>query len=91
MRFVIFNFYRFTLELHIDDFVFNPGIYPYRCKGCPFIDKNRKHILSADLQFTEDNKLRKVLCKGTKFRKKKKIDFGKARACIFEGVERGSI
>ena len=80
------NFQKLNSKLNNDDFVSNPGIYPRICKGSFFIDEDHNDM-TGNLRFTEDNKLRNMLCKRLKLPEKKSIEFFKAKACISEPVE----
>ena len=74
----ILNYKKFvTKELDLDAFSKDLNSISCNCSNysMDFIDPNRGHVLTGNLQIINDNKLRKLICKGPKFREPCKIDW----------------
>ena len=82
----IFNFKSFVANLDVEEVTANPESLPCHCNNSPFIDKDHGHILTGDLRIVKNNKLRKILSKGPKFRQTQGLDFIKARQHILKGI-----
>ena len=82
----IFNFNKFVSSLDLSAFVKDNTILPCHCKDSPFKDNHHGHIISGDLRIVRDNKLRKIISKGPKFREPQKLDWDKARDSIKSGI-----
>ena len=52
-----------------------------------FIDSNAKHVLTGNLNIIKNNKLRKLLSKGPKYREPAKIDWKLAMMVIEEALD----
>ena len=48
---------------------------PCNCTTSPFTDPNHGHIVTGDIPIVQNNKLRKLLCKGSKYREPVSINF----------------
>ena len=83
----IFNFNSFTTSLDVQAFVNDPTTLPCNCENSPFKDDYHDHIITGDLRIIENNKLRKLMTKGPKFRENKDLDFDTARSKIIEGID----
>ena len=70
----IFNFNKFNTTFNVEDFLKDETVLPCSCHNSKFIDVNHKHIVTGDLRIVENNKLRKLFCKGPKYRESKIID-----------------
>ena len=71
IRSKILNYKKFVLnELDLVKFSQNSKSIPCNCKNYSdkFMDKNRGHVLTGNLQIVQNNKLRKIISKGPKFR-----------------------
>ena len=55
---------------------------PCNCTTSPFTDANHGHILSGDIRIVQSNKLRKLLCKGPKYREPVSIKFSNCKTEI---------
>ena len=55
---------------------------PCNCTASPFTDANHGHILSGDIRIVQSNKLRKLLCKGPKYREPVSINFSNCKTEI---------
>ena len=55
---------------------------PCNCTTSPFTDANHGHIVSGDIRIVQNNKLRKLLCKGPKYREPVSINFSKCQTEI---------
>ena len=82
----IFNFKSFVDSLNVDEILHNPNSLPCQCTNSPFIDKDHGHILTGNLSIVKNNKLRKILSKGPKFRETRGLNFYKAKESITEGI-----
>ena len=52
------------------------------CTTSPFTDTNHGHIVSGDIRIVQNNKLRKLLCKGPKYREPVSINFSNCKTEI---------
>ena len=86
IRSKIFNYKKTVQELDVDAFLADSSILPCSCTDSPFVDAHHGHIISGDLRIVENNKLRKILCKGPKFRESEGICWNKARESITNGI-----
>lgn len=68
-----------SFEVNIHDFLFHPNYFPCNCSNLPYVDINRDHILTRDLQPIKNNKLHKLFCKGPKYKKRTFIKFHDAK------------
>ena len=55
---------------------------PYNCILSPFIYPNHGHIVTGDICISQNNKLRKLLCKGPKYREPVSINFSNCKTEI---------
>ena len=85
----ILNYKNFVSELDLDRFLENENSVKCYCSeySTNFIDNERKHILTGNLQIIKNNKLRKLFCKGPKFREPVKIKWEDARSTIQSGID----
>ena len=60
---------------------YSNSLFPCFCSESTFCDPHHKHIVTGDLRFITNVKLRKLFSKGPNFREKKTINF---RKCIQE-------
>ena len=56
------------------------------CIRDSFIDADHGHIITGDLRIVENNRLRKLLAKGPKYRESEGISWNKAQQSITEGI-----
>ena len=84
----VFNFNKFVESLDVDAFISDETILPCNCACSPFIDNDHGHIMTGDLRIVADNNLRKLLCKGPKYREQVKIDWNDARYHINVGLDK---
>ena len=52
------------------------------CTTLPFTDPNHGHIVTGDIRIVQNNKLRKLLCKGPKYREPVPMNFSKCKTEI---------
>ena len=83
----IFNFHDFVSDLDIDKYLEDPDTIPCKCEHSKFADQHHKHIATGDLGIVKNNKLRKLLSRGPKFRETQNIDFSKAKDSIINGLK----
>ena len=86
IRSEIFNFKQFVENLNVDEILCNPNSLPCPCANSPFLDKDHGHVLTGNLRIVNNNKLRKILSKGPKFRETRELNFCKARESIVTGI-----
>ena len=86
IRSKIFNHKKTVQEVDIDTFLADSSILPCSCADSPFIDRHHGHIITGDLRIVQNNKLRKLLAKGPKYREHEGICWNKARTSITEGI-----
>ena len=55
---------------------------PCNCTTLPFTDANHGHIVSGDIRIVQNSKLRKLLCKGPKYREPVSINFSNCKTEI---------
>ena len=82
----IFNYKPFISELDVDAFVADNSILPCSCGDSPYRDDHHGHVITGDLRIVQDNKLRKLLSKGPKYREPATLDFGKGKEEILKGI-----
>ena len=85
----ILNYKNFVSELDLDGFNENKDSIKCHCSQYDnkFLNNDRKHILTGNLQIIKNNKLRKIFSKGPKYREPAKINFETARETIKSGIE----
>ena len=82
-----FNFKEFVENLDIDSYLNDKSILPCHCSNSPFVDPHHQHIVSGNLKIITNNKLRKLLSKGPKFRESRPLNWNKAKESIFSGLD----
>ena len=55
---------------------------PCNCTTSPFTDPNHGHIVSGDIRIVQNNKLRKLLCKGPKYKEPVSINLSNCKTEI---------
>ena len=85
----ILNYKKFVSELDLDGFNENKDAIKCHCSQYDnkFLNNDRKHILTGNLQIIKNNKIRKLFSKGPKYREQAKINFETARETIKSGIE----
>jgi len=83
----IFNFRSFLKDVNVDEILSNFDSLPCECENSPFKDNHHEHIVTGDLRIIRNNKLRKIMCKGPKFRETKPINFQYAKVNILKGLD----
>ena len=86
IRSKIFNYKKTVQHLEVDNFLANPSILPCTCTDSPFLDVHHGHIITGDLKLVRNNKLRKLLIKGPKFRESEGICWNTVRDSIRKGI-----
>ena len=81
IRSSILNYKKFVKHLDLNLFSHNCKSVPCPCKNynTKFIDPSCKHILTGDLSIIKNNKLRKLIGKGPKYREPENINWVKAK------------
>ena len=79
IRSKIFNYKKTVQDVDVDAFLANPSILPCSCDSSSFKDNHHGHIITGDLRIVENNKLRKLLVKGPKFRESEVICWNKVK------------
>ena len=83
----IFNHNHFVNHLDVNAFLNDNSIYPCSCNNSPFVDKDHGHILTGDLRIVKNNKLRKLIIKGPKYRENKGISLNKSKMNINSALD----
>ena len=73
-------------ELDDDAFLADPSTLPCMCAESPYVDGDHGHIITGDIRIIQNNKLRKLLVKGPKFRESEVITWTKAKESIIKGI-----
>ena len=82
IRSKIFNHKEFIKTLDTKDILDNMNNLPCNCTTSPFPDPNHGHIVSGDIRIVQNNKLRKLLCKGPKYREPVSINLSNCKTEI---------
>ena len=82
IRSKIFNHKEFIKALDTKNILDNMNNLPCNCTTSPFTDANHGHIVSGDIRIVQNNKLRKLLCKGPKYREPVSINFSNCKTEI---------
>ena len=78
----IFNHKEFIKTLDTKDIFDNMNSLPCNCAISPFTDTNHEHIVTGDICIVENNKLRKLLCKGPKYSEPVSVNFSNCKTEI---------
>ena len=89
IRSSILNYKQFVKHLDLDYFSRDYKSVPCPCKNYnkKIIDPSCKHILTGDLSIIKNNKLRKLICKGPKYREPENINWKEAKDVITYALE----
>ena len=86
IRSKIFNHKQFLNKLDTNSIIKQYNNLPCDCNNSPFKDPDHGHIVTGDLRIVQNNKLRKLLCKGPKYREPVPINWEKCRSEIKTGL-----
>ena len=64
------------------DILDNMNNLPCSCTTSPFTDLKHGHFVTGDIPVVQNTKLRKLLCKGPKYRKPASTNFSKCKTEI---------
>jgi len=64
----------------------DPSTLPCNCESSPFNDVDHGHVITGDLKIVQNNKLRKLLAKGPKFRENESINWKQSKESISKGL-----
>ena len=78
----IFNHQEFIKTLDTNNMLHNMNNLPCNCTTSLFTDPNHGNIASGDICLVQNNKLRKLLCKGPKYREPVSINFSNCKTEI---------
>ena len=84
---IVLNFNKFVSQPDVDQFLENDSTLPCNCAESPFRDKHHGHIISGDLRLVENNKLRKLLVKGPKYREKRFVNWDEIENSLIDSVK----
>ena len=87
IRSQIFNYKSFVQSLDIDTFLRDESILPCNCHHSPFTDDNHGDIVTGDLNIIPNDKLRKLISKGPKYREPQTFSYSKAKENIVLGID----
>ena len=68
--------------LHTKDIFDNMNNVSCNCKTSPFTNLNHGHIVTGDTRIVQNNRLRKLQCKGPKYREPVSINFSNCKTEI---------
>ena len=80
------NYKKFVSELDLDGFNENKECHCSQYDN-KFLNNDRKHILTGNLQIIKNNKIQKLFSKGPKYCEPAKINFETARETIKSSIE----
>ena len=85
----ILNYKKFVSQLDLDAFNNDNNIIPCHCSQYDhtFLNNEQGHILTGNLKIITNNKLRKLVSKGPKFREPQEIDLDVAKDIVTEGID----
>ena len=86
IRAKIFNHKTFVKSLDIDKLLLNNDL-PCQCEHSKYKDPNHGHIITGDLRLVQNNKLRKLISKGPKYREPEPVCWDKAKTSLLNGLE----
>ena len=88
IRSKIFNYIDTVNKIDFNDNeTFGTGIHQCECEGSTFCDVSHGHIITGDLNFIKNNKLRKIFSKGPNYREPKTINWASCKKEIITGVD----
>ena len=82
IRSKIINHKEFIKTLDTKDILDNMNNLPCNGTTSPFTDAKHEHIVSENIRIVQNNKLRKLLCKGPKYREPVPINFSNCKTEI---------
>ena len=84
----IFNYKQTVADIDSHDtLTYGTGLTSCECENSEFCDPNHGHILTGDLRIIGNQKLRKLVARGPKFREAKMIHLGHCKTEITSGLE----
>ena len=86
----IFNHEEFIRTLDTKGILDNMNNLPCNCTTSPFADPNNGYIVTGDIRIVQNNKLRKLLCKGPKYREPVSINFSNCKTEIKDSLTKFS-
>ena len=75
----IFNHKEFIKTLDTEDSLDNMNNLSCNCTTSPFTDPNHGHVVTGEIRIFRNNKLRKLLCKGPKYREPVSANFSNCK------------
>ena len=87
IRSKIYNYKQTIRNIDVDEFLTDPSILPCTCEHSPFTDNHHGHIITGDLDIVADEKLRKLLSKGPKYRESENICWNKVRTSLLSSID----
>ena len=90
IRSEILNHKEFIETLDTKTILDNMNNLPCNGTTSPFTDPNPEHIVTGDIHIVQNNKLRKLLCKGPKYREPVSINFSNCKTGIKDSLTKFS-
>ena len=87
IRSKIFNYKTFVEELNVGEVISNPEMFPCNCQSSKFKNNDHNHVISGDIRIIKNNKLRKLISKGPKYREPLKIEWKSVRDSILISLD----
>ena len=86
IRSSIFNYKKVVQDINVEAYIADPSLLPCSCASSPFVDRTHGHVITGDLNIVKNEKLRKLLIKGPKFREAESICWDKVKNTIHTGI-----
>ena len=83
----LFNYKKFVQSLDVDAFLQDNTILPCECDHSPFTDAHHAHIVTGNSDIVSNDKLRKLISKGPKYREPQQFSYPKAKDSILSGLD----
>ena len=88
IRYKLFNYKATSQNINTTDLeTFGTGIHDCECHNSNFRNEHHGHILTGDLRFIQNSRLRKLISKGPNFREPRTINWNKAKEEIKNGLD----
>ena len=87
IRSKIFNHKIFVNDINIYNVLEDINTLPCCCENSEFKDEHHGHIITGELRIVRNNRLRKLLCKGPKYREPTPVNWDRAKQSLISGID----
>ena len=87
IRSKIFNYKQTIQSLDVESFLADPTTFPCSCEHSPFTDRHHGHVITGNLDIVTNDRLKKLLSKGPKFRETSNICWNKVRTSLHTSID----